>query len=66
MQPTSGFIAPITIHIQSQPQPFDAHVVFIGTDVPILLGRDAFFDNYRIKFEQDHDTFEITETPLRN
>jgi hypothetical protein len=32
-----------------QPQPFDAHVVFIDTDVPILLGRDAFFDAYRIK-----------------
>lgn len=62
MQPTPGFIAPLTIQIQHQPEPFDASAVFLDTDVPVLLGRDAFFDTYRIKFEQDHDTFEITET----
>ncbi len=28
--------------------------------VGILLGQDGFFDLYRIKFEKDHDTFEIT------
>jgi hypothetical protein len=65
MQPITGFIAPITIHIKHQPQSFDAEAVFIDTEVPILLGRDAFFDAYRIKFEQDHHTFEISEAPLR-
>jgi hypothetical protein len=65
MQPIAGFIAPVTIHIKHQPQSFDAEAVFIGTDVPILLGRDTFFDNYRIKFEQDHHTFEISEAPSR-
>ncbi len=62
MQPTPGFIAPLTIHVQHQPEPFDASVVFLDSDVPPLLGRDAFFDAYRIKFEQYHDTFEISET----
>jgi hypothetical protein len=61
MQPTPGFIAPLTIHVQHQPEPFDAAVVFLDTDVPPLLGRNAFFDAYRIKFEQDHDVFEISE-----
>ena len=28
--------------------------------VGLLLGQEGFFDNHRIKFEKDHDTFEIT------
>ncbi len=28
-------------------------------NVGILLGQEAFFDSFRIKFEKDHDTFEI-------
>jgi len=28
--------------------------------VGILLRQDSFFDLHRIKFEKDHDTFEIT------
>lgn len=27
--------------------------------VGILLGQEGFFDQHRIKFEKDHDTFEI-------
>ena len=27
--------------------------------VGLLLGQEGFFDQYRIKFEKDHDTFEI-------
>lgn len=49
-------MAPVTIHVQHQPEPFEASVVF--------LGRDAFFDRPCIKFEQHHDTFEIT--PVRH
>lgn len=33
---------------------------FIDSDsVNALLGQEGFFDNYRIKFEKDHDAFEI-------
>ena len=63
MQPVNGFIAPITIHVKHQPEPFDADAVFIDTDVPVLLGWDTFFDNCRIKFQQDHHAFEISEAP---
>jgi hypothetical protein len=27
--------------------------------VGVLLGQEGFFDRHRIKFEKDHDTFEI-------
>lgn len=32
--------------------------------VSAILGQEGFFDEYRIKFEKDHDSFEIT--PVRN
>lgn len=33
---------------------------FIESDsVVALLGQEGFFDNFRIKFEKDHNTFEI-------
>ena len=27
--------------------------------VDVLLGQEGFFDLFRIKFEKDHDTFEL-------
>lgn len=30
-----------------------------SSSVGILLSQDGFFDLYRIKFEKDHDTFEV-------
>jgi hypothetical protein len=60
MERMSGFVGELSLQIQDQPKPFDAPIVFIDADVPVLLGRERFFDHYRIKFEQDHDTFEIT------
>ena len=65
MQDTPGFIGELIFQIRNQATTFIAPVVFIDTDVPILLGRDGFFDKYRIKFEQDHDVFEITPAPKR-
>jgi hypothetical protein len=62
MQPIEGFVSNLTLHINHQEDPFDAPVLFINTDVPVLLGREGFFDLYRIKFEQDHDIFEIVST----
>jgi len=65
MERTEGFVGELTFHIQYQPESFTAPVVFIDTDVPVLLGREGFFDRYRIKFEQDHDTFGITPVKLQ-
>jgi hypothetical protein len=65
MEYTQGFVGELDFHIKNQAETFKAPVVFIDTDVPVLLGREGFFDRYRIKFEQDHDTFEITLAPKR-
>lgn len=59
MEPVEGFVAELSLHIKDQPQPFSAPVVFIDADIPILLGREGFFERHRIKFEQDHDVLEI-------
>lgn len=65
MEGVEGFVDTLTFHIEHQASSFTAPVIFIETDVPVLLGRENFFDRYRIKFEQDHDTFEITPPPKR-
>jgi Aspartyl protease len=65
MQRTEGFVAPVMIRVQHHVEPITAPVVFIDTDIPVLLGQEAFFDRYRVKFEKDHDTFEITPAPKR-
>jgi hypothetical protein len=64
MEHIDGFVAELTFRIEHQTETFKAPIVFIDTDLPVLLGREGFFDRYRIKFEQDHDTFEIT--PAKN
>ena len=60
MQRIEGFVGTLQIQVQHQSEAITAPVVFIDTDVPVLLGQEVFFDCYRIKFEKDHDTFEIT------
>lgn len=36
---------------------------FIESDaVDIILGQDGFFDRFRIKFEKDHNVFEISHS----
>jgi hypothetical protein len=64
MDPIDGFVGHLTFQIEHQTESFDAPVIFIDTDVPVLLGREGFFDRYRVKFGQDHNTFEITPAPL--
>lgn len=34
-------------------------------NVGILLGEECFFDSFRIKFEKDHDTFEIIPVKVK-
>ncbi len=63
MERTEGFVAPIQIRVSRQIGTITAPVVFIDTDVPVLLGQEGFFDRYRIRFERDHDTFEIVPSP---
>jgi len=40
---------------------FTTPVAFIDSpSVDVLLGQEDFFEIFRIKFEKDHDTFELT------
>ena len=65
MQRTQGFIAQVMIRVQNHVKPITVPAVFIDTDVPVLLGQEGFFDRYRVKFEKDHDAFEIVSAPPR-
>jgi hypothetical protein len=65
LESTPGFVAELDFRLQMHSEVFTAPVVFIDKDVPPLLGQEGFFDTYRIKFEKDHDTFEVTSPPRR-
>jgi hypothetical protein len=64
-EPIEGFVGQLTLHVAHQAEPVDAPVPFIDADVPVLLGRESLFDCYRIKFEEDHSTFEIKPAQTR-
>ena len=53
-------MATITLQVKGL-EPVEVSAGFIDSDaVGIILGQDGFFDQHRVKFEKDHDTFEIT------
>lgn len=50
----------LKIKLDGFAQAVEIPVCFVDSpSVGILLGQDGFFDLHRIKFEKDHDTFEI-------
>ena len=59
MERIYGFVGHLSLHIEHQREAFDAPVVFIDADIPVLLGREGFFNHYRINFDQKHNTFEL-------
>ena len=55
------FLSTLAIQVEGQNEKVKIPVCFIDSPhVGVLLGQEGFFDHYRIKFEKDHDTFEIT------
>jgi len=51
----------IKVKVDGLNESVEIPVCFIKSPtVSLLLGQEGFFDKYRIKFEKDHDTFEIT------
>lgn len=49
------------IKVEGFTEAIEIPVCFVdSSSVSLLLGQDGFFDLHRIKFEKDHDTFEIT------
>lgn len=64
----SGATKVYTTEVEVKLQHFEKRVVipvgFIDSPyVSVLLGQEGFFDQHRIKFEKDHDVFEIM--PIR-
>lgn len=57
------YLDEIKIKVDGMDKPVEIPVCFIKSPtVGLLLGQEGFFDRYRIKFEKDHDTFEIIPT----
>ena len=57
---TTYLIENIEIKVENMENKVKIPVSFIESEtVGIVLGQEGFFDQYRIKFEKDHDTFEI-------
>lgn len=51
----------IKVKLENMTKTIEIPVCFIDSPtVTLLLGQEGFFDNHRIKFEKDHDAFEIT------
>jgi len=50
----------VKIKVDSVAEPIEIPVCFVSSPtVGLLLGEEGFFDLNRIKFEKDHDAFEI-------
>ena len=62
MSVIDGFLGELTVRLDRQMAAFNVSVVFINTEVPILLGRQGFFDGHVITFEQDEEMFEVSPT----
>ena len=54
-------VAPFTLKFVDLHEELIVPACYIDSpNVNILIGEEGFFDEYRIKFEKDHDTFEIS------
>lgn len=57
-------MAKVAVQVEGMPEKFEVEAGFIESDaVSIILGQQDFFDANRIKFEKDHNIFEIN--PVR-
>jgi hypothetical protein len=61
MEPIVGFVGDLWLRIEHQREYFRAPVVFVDADVPVLLGRERFFDYHRVKFDQSRSTFDLID-----
>lgn len=55
-----AYIARVTIQVRGMEEKIEVEAGFIDSSaVSIILGQQDFFDQHRIKFEKDHNVFEI-------
>ncbi|TSC84504.1 MAG: hypothetical protein G01um101417_169 [Parcubacteria group bacterium Gr01-1014_17] len=58
------FLSLITLKVKHFEKPITTAVAFIDSpSVDILLGQEDFFERFRVKFEKDHDVFELSPSP---
>ena len=57
---SDGYMAEVELSVKHINRKMNILVGFIDSNsVDALLGQEGFFDNHRIKFEKDHNVFEI-------
>ena len=55
-------VASLRFRIKGSADAVEIPALYIDSEnVDILLGQEVFFDTHKIKFEKDHDVFEITK-----
>ncbi len=58
------FISSVTMKVKYFDFPITTPVAFTDSpSVDVLLGQEDFFECFRIKFEKDHDTFDLSQSP---
>lgn len=58
------FLSSVTMKVKHFDTPITTPVAFTDSpSVDVLLGQEDFFECFRIKFEKDHDTFDLTLAP---
>ena len=58
------FISSVTMKVKHFDIPMTSTVAFTDSpSVDVLLGQEDFFECFRIKFEKDHDSFDLTLSP---
>ncbi|MEK7546977.1 MAG: retroviral-like aspartic protease family protein [Patescibacteria group bacterium] len=55
-----GYLGTLSFKIKNTDIEMDVPATYIrSSNVQVLLGREVFFDNFKIIFEQSNDTFEL-------
>ena len=58
----TSYLGSIDVAVKRIGETITLPVLFTEANIPILLGQEEFFDYYRIRFEKDHDMFEIVKS----
>ena len=58
----TSYLGSLDVAVKSFGEAITLPVLFTEADIPILLGQEGFFDQYRIRFEKDHDVYEIVKS----
>ncbi len=58
------YISSVNVKVKYFDNPITTVVAFTDSpSVDVLLGQEDFFESFRIKFEKDHDTFDLSLSP---